>query len=162
VCCSVLQCVAVRGRVWQCLAVSCRVLQGVAGCCRVLQGVAGCCRVLIYSPCLSGAGLAAAIQPLGTTSHNLAHCSTLHYTTSHCNTLQQPATHMQHGSSNTATGYNLSQLSCGVICCIVLQCVFRVVPRGVMWCNVLQCVAVCCSVLQCVAVCCSVLQCATN
>jgi len=35
-----------------------------------------------------------------------------------------------------------------------LACTSRVV-----WCNVLQCVAVCCSVLQCVAVCCSVLQC---
>jgi len=29
----------------------------------------------------------------------------------------------------------------------------------IVWCSVLQCVAVCCSMLQCVAVCCSVLQC---
>jgi len=29
----------------------------------------------------------------------------------------------------------------------------------VLWCSVLQCVAVCCSALQCVAVRCSVLQC---
>ena len=39
-----------------------------------------------------------------------------------------------------------------VVFCSVLQCV-------AVCCSVLQCVAVCCSVLQCVAVCCSVLQC---
>jgi len=32
----------------------------------------------------------------------------------------------------------------------------------VLWCSVLQCVAVCCSMLQCVAVCCSVLSPYTN
>jgi len=55
-------------------------------------------------------------------------------------------------------------LRCAVVFCSVLQCV---AVRG----SVLQCVAVCCSVrqcvvvrdsvLQCVAVCCSVLQCVT-
>ena len=39
-----------------------------------------------------------------------------------------------------------------VVFCRVLQCV-------AVYCSVLLCVAVCCSVLQCVAVCCSVLQC---
>jgi len=38
--------------------------------------------------------------------------------------------------------------------------VFYCMVSYVVFCSVLQCVAVCCSVLQCVAVCCSVLQCA--
>ena len=41
VCCSVLQCVAVRCSVLQCVAVCCSVLQ-----CSVLQCVAVCCSVL--------------------------------------------------------------------------------------------------------------------
>jgi len=58
VCCSVLQCVAVRCSVLQCVAACCSMLQGhsspfrssvlqcVAVCCSVLQCVAECCRVL--------------------------------------------------------------------------------------------------------------------
>ena len=38
----------------------------------------------------------------------------------------------------------------------MLQCV------AVLYCSVMQCVAVCCSVLQCVAVCYNVLQCAAE
>jgi len=68
VCCSVLQCVAVRFSVWQpiflkiplasqstvlqCVAVCCSVLsvlQCVAVCCSVLQCVAVCCSVLSVS-----------------------------------------------------------------------------------------------------------------
>jgi len=41
VCCSVLQCVAVRCSVLQCVAVRCSVLQCVAVCCSVLQCGAG-------------------------------------------------------------------------------------------------------------------------
>jgi len=46
VCCSVLQCVAVRGSVLQCVARCCSVLQCVAVWCSVLQCVAVCCSVL--------------------------------------------------------------------------------------------------------------------
>jgi len=54
VCCSVLQCAAIRWSVLkcvardvlQCLAVCCSVLQCVAVCCSVLQFVAVCCSVL--------------------------------------------------------------------------------------------------------------------
>jgi len=46
VCCSALQCVAVRCSVLQCAAVCCSVLQCVAVRCSVLPCVAGCCSVL--------------------------------------------------------------------------------------------------------------------
>jgi len=45
-CCSVLQCVAVRCSVLQCVAVCSSALQCVAVCCSVLQCVAVCCSVL--------------------------------------------------------------------------------------------------------------------
>jgi len=45
-CCSALQCVAVRCSVLQCVAVCCSALQCVAVCCSVLQCVAVCCSVL--------------------------------------------------------------------------------------------------------------------
>jgi len=45
VCCSVLQCVALRCFALLCVAVCCSVLQCVAVCCSVLQCVAVCCSV---------------------------------------------------------------------------------------------------------------------
>jgi len=46
VCCSVLQCVAVRCSVLQCVAMRCSVLQCVSMHCSVLQCIAVCCSVL--------------------------------------------------------------------------------------------------------------------
>jgi len=43
VCCSVLQCVAVRCSALQCVTVSCNAMQCVVMCYRVLQLVAVCC-----------------------------------------------------------------------------------------------------------------------
>ena len=63
----------------------------------------------------------------------------------------------------------IHRITCGAVCCSVLQCVavccsadisyIRWQTRVAVCRSVSQCVAVCCSVLQCVAVCWSVLQC---
>jgi len=46
VCCSGLQCVAVRCSALQCVAVRCSALQCIAACCSMLQHVAACCIML--------------------------------------------------------------------------------------------------------------------
>jgi len=46
VCCSVLQCVAVRCSALQCVAMCCSVLRCVAVCCSLLKSVAVCCSLL--------------------------------------------------------------------------------------------------------------------
>ena len=131
VCCSMLQCVAVRCSVLQSVAVHCSVLQCVAVCCSVLQCVAVCCSVL----------------------QSVTECCSVLY----CNALNGahfgPQAHasMTNFTNQRAT-MHCSVLQCAAVCCSVLQC-------AAVCCNVLQCIALCCSVLQCAAMRCSVFQC---
>jgi len=77
-CTSVLQGVAVRGRVLQC----------VAGCCSVVQCVTACCIGLLLG--FRNQGLWLRVQVLSNTA---TYSNTLQHTATHCNTLQRTATH---------------------------------------------------------------------
>jgi len=112
VCCSVLQCVAVRCSVLQCVAMCCRVLLCVAVCCRVLPCVAVCCSVLqCVAVCRSVSQCVAVWKGAA----------------------RAPCTQLQFLQTLFAPG-NWDLAQCVAVCCCVLQ-------RVAACCSVLQCVA---------------------
>ena len=127
-CCSVLQCVAVRCSVlhvcvMQCVAASgsldsSRPLpsphSGACGyvCCSMLQCIAICRSALQCVACRCVAVCCSALQRLAaliapdTLQHTATHCNTLQHTATHCNTLQHTATHcntLQHTTPHCIT-----------------------------------------------------------
>ena len=69
-CCSVLQCAAVRCSVLQCVAVCCSVLQRVAVCCSVLQRAAVCSRVWVMAQLPKHSLLHLEGYPIPISNHN--------------------------------------------------------------------------------------------
>jgi len=121
VCCSALQCVAVRGCVLKCIAVCCSVWQcvlasqlAVSACCSVLQCVAVCCSVCVRV----SFKFISANQPQvkGSFAERDLHKSKyLQHTATRCNALQHTATsfaerhlHRSKYPQHTATHCNIS------------------------------------------------------
>jgi len=106
--------------------------------------------------------------------HAVTRCHTMQHTATRCNTLQHAATHNLARSKTSGflvIGHTIilrsasilssdeTVLQCGVVWCSVLQCVAMIILSSTSVLSseetVLQCVVVCCSVLQFAAVCCS-------
>jgi len=147
VCCSVLQCVAVKERY-----PSTHLLVFTA-CCSVLQCVAVCCIVL---QCV-------VVKERYPSTHLFvftACCSALQCVVVCCSVLQCVVVKERYPSTHLLVFTACCSVTqCVAVCCIVLQCVAvkeRYPSTHLLvftaCCSVLQCVTVCCIVLQCVAV----------
>ena len=89
-CCSVLQCVAVRCSALLCVAVCCSVLQRVAVCCS--GHIIDTCHTYkpnsyCHIPPMCGSSSHTCVtRRLVTRQHTATHCKTLQHTATHCNT----------------------------------------------------------------------------
>jgi len=152
-CGSVLQCVAVKGRI-SCDAVISIVRSAVS--CSVLQCVVVCCSVAV---CCSVLQCIAVMSPNSCEAIFSFVCSAVCYSALHCVAVCDIfKAHEKRRSGRVEVWCNVLQCAekrevkeetSGHHGCSVLQ-------RAAVCCSVLQCASVCYSELQCVAVCCSV------
>ena len=163
-CCSVLQCVAVRGSVWQRVAACCSVLQRVAACCSMLQRVTACCKET-YSLREDTWRLSFSALCCSVLQCVAVCCSVLQCVETCCSALQcvaeahtleekrdrgfQSQIATQVASILRKHTHNMSKVCCSVLqfvaVCVIAVCSLRKHTHNMS--------KVCCSVLQFVAVC---------
>ena len=123
-CCSVLQCVAVRFSALQCVVVCCSVLQCVAVCCSVLQCVAVCCSAL--QKCSRGPSVShSANQVMHSVLQCVAVCCSVLQCVAVCCSVLQLVRICKHGPSGLRTKAQRWTVSNLLLCVL---CMLRVSP----------------------------------